>query len=343
VPIARTIAALAALALAPDAFAQELRLQEVPSVTALAPGQIAPRAIAFSDHRSDEFADPATGLIRFEDWERARPLQKRLLALHPGYVEPTVNVTLNGVTKPYKKKLHMYVAEARFVLAKPPAAVNPARFANLKFVQDADPAIRHKALAPADATPLKDPEASYNRHPDRRWCEGLGPPVCIDSHYALEGKLPMGIRLANKLEDGPKKIAESIDFQSELRLLSAQEASNPDLLRLTGLSAPVAGAIEQTIFHVNQIMTFGKLLAVFQPHPADAGKTVVTVFMALGVKSDVLERKKEFEKVPVLRNMLPSQVLVGNSSFNVGSSISAGLPKYVRNRIVAIAGILERS
>jgi hypothetical protein len=167
--------------------------------------------------------------------------------------------------------------------------------------------------------------------------------VCIESHYALEGKLPMGIRLANKLEDGPKKIAESIDFQSELRLLSPQEAANPELVRLTGLNAPVAGAIEQTIFHVNQIMTFGKLLAVFQAHPGDQTRTVVTVFMALGVKSDVLERKKEFEKVPVLRNMLPSQVLVGNSSFNTGTSISAGLPKYVRNRIQAIATILERS
>ena len=64
--------------------------------------------------------------------------------------------------------------------------------------------------------------------------------------------------------------------------------------------------------------------------------------MALGVKSDVLEKKKEFERVPVLRNMLPSQVLMGNSSFNTGTSISAGLPKYVRNRIQAIAGILER-
>ena len=341
--LSRSVVALAALAAAGPLAAQEFRLHEAPSAAALAPSQIAPRTIAFSDHKGDEFADPATGLIRFEDWERAKPLQKRLLALHPAYVEPTVNVTVNGVTKPYKKKLHMYVAEARFVLSKPPSAVNPGRYANLKFVQDADPSIRHKPLAPADATPLKDPEAAYNRHPDRRWCEGAGPPVCIESHYALEGKLPMGIRLANKLEEGTKKIAESIDFQSELRLLSPQEAANPDLLRLTGLSTPVAGAIEQTIFHVNQIMTFGKLLAVFQAHPADASKTVVTVFMALGVKSDVLEKKKEFEKVPVLRNMLPSQVLVGNSSFNVGTSISAGLPKYVRNRIQAIAGILEKS
>ena len=46
--------------------------------------------------------------------------------------------------------------------------------------------------------------------------------------------------------------------------------------------------------------------------------------------------------VPVLRNMVPSQVLLGNSSFNTGESISAGLPGYARNRAKAIAEIMER-
>jgi hypothetical protein len=104
----------------------------------------------------------------------------------------------------------------------------------------------------------------------------------------------------------------------------------------------VAGALEQNIFWVNQIMQFGRFLAVFQPHPGDAGKTVATAFMALAVKSDVLERKKEYETVPVLRNLVPAQVLVGNSSFNTGNSISGGLPVYVRNRIKTIATIIER-
>ncbi len=38
-------------------------------------------------------------------------------------------------------------------------------------------------------------------------------------------------------------------------------------------------------------------------------------------------------------NLVPSQVLLGNSSFNTGNSISAGLPSYVRNRIKSIAEI----
>ena len=40
--------------------------------------------------------------------------------------------------------------------------------------------------------------------------------------------------------------------------------------------------------------------------------------------------------------MVPAQVLAGNSSFNTGNSISGGLPKYARNRVRAIATLLEK-
>jgi hypothetical protein len=33
---------------------------------------------------------------------------------------------------------------------------------------------------------------------------------------------------------------------------------------------------------------------------------------------------------------------MGNSSFNTGSSISAGLPSYSRNRLKSVAEILQR-
>ena len=41
-------------------------------------------------------------------------------------------------------------------------------------------------------------------------------------------------------------------------------------------------------------------------------------------------------------NLIPAQVLMGKSSFNSGGSISAGLPDYTRNRIRAIAALLEQ-
>jgi hypothetical protein len=81
---------------------------------------------------------------------------------------------------------------------------------------------------------------------------------------------------------------------------------------------------------------------VFQPMPNDPGKTVVTTYMALAIKGDVLDRKAEYARVPVLKNLLPAQVLMGNSSFNTGTSISAGLPVYARNRITAFADALAK-
>jgi hypothetical protein len=148
--------------------------------------------------------------------------------------------------------------------------------------------------------------------------------------------------VANKLEEGGKKIAEYIEFQSELRLLSPAEIDAAGLTKLTALATPIVGALEQSIFHVNQMMQFGKFVALIQAHPSDANRTVVTTFMALAIETDVLEKKKEYENVPVLRNLVPAQVLVGKSSFNTGTSISAGLPDYARNRIKAIAAILDK-
>ena len=95
------------------------------------------------------------------------------------------------------------------------------------------------------------------------------------------------------------------------------------------------------MFYVNQVMRFGKLLAVFQPNPADAKSTIATGGDRAGGE---LQHAGDEEEVPDragAAKSVPSQVLLGNSSFNTGNSISAGLPSYVRNRIKAIAGVLD--
>jgi hypothetical protein len=113
------------------------------------------------------------------------------------------------------------------------------------------------------------------------------------------------------------------------------------LKELTALDAPITGVLAQNIFYVNQIMKFGKFFGVFQDDRPDPSKTVVTAYMALAIKANVLDERRNFERVPVLRNLVPAQVLMGKSSFNSGNSISAGLPQYARNEIKMIAGILE--
>ena len=42
----------------------------------------------------------------------------------------------------------------------------------------------------------------------------------------------------------------------------------------------------------------------------------------------------------MLRNLEPAQVLMGTSSFNTGTSLSAGLPVYARTRIRTLAAML---
>jgi hypothetical protein len=324
------------------AGAQEFRIEEAASPAELAVDRLKPRTIAFIDRPSEELIDPDTGLIRFEDWAQARPLEKQFLTPFPSYLEPTVEVTVDGVRKRFKEKLHMYVGEARFALARPPGAIDLASFVALPFVERIDPAIKHKLIAPAEAVSAKDPRAVHNQHPLRRWCETRPVTICIHSRYQFEGKLPVGIQIANKLREGAKKIPDYLELESELTLRPPAEVTEMGLAALTGLDTPPAGALEQNIFYVNQVMQFGKLLAVFQAHPTDTKQTVVTVFIALAVESNVLAKKKEFVKVPVLRNLVPAQVLAGKSSFNSGNSISAGLPIYARNQVKAIAAILER-
>ncbi len=317
----------------------DFRVEDVAAAGDMSAAQLQPKTIYFAD-QAGELADPDSGLVRFEDWAQAKPVQKQFLTLYPSYVEPMVDSTVDGVRKRYREKLHMYVAEARLVLDRPSTSLDLASLVSLPFIETLDPSIKHRLIAPSDVT--SDPRALPNRLPDRNWCEDRTVAICINSRYQLEGKLPLGIQLANKIRESSKKIIDYIDFESELTLLSPAEVDAAGLARLTDLDTPMAGALQQDIHYINQVMQFGKLLAVFQAHPSDPNRTVTSIFIALAVESSILGKQKEFAKVPVLRNLVPAQVLSGKSSFNSGSSISAGLPVYARNQVKAIAGILDR-
>jgi hypothetical protein len=337
-----SVLGLSVLGLATFANAQEFKIDEVTTPAGLALDQIKPKSILFMDRPSEELIDPDAGLIRFEDWAQARPVEKQFLTPFPSYVEPTVESMVDGVRKRFKEKLHMYVGEARFTLARAPSTIDLASYVSLPFIERIDPAIKHRLITSAEAVSAKDPRTVHNQHPLRRWCDARPATICIRSRYQFEGKLPLGITIANKLRDAPKKISDYLEFESELTLRPPAEVTEMGLATLTGLDTPPVGALEQNIYYVNQVMQFGKLLAVFQQHPTDANQTVVTVFMSLAVESSTLDKKKQFAKVPVLRNLVPAAVLAGKSSFNSGNSISAGLPIYARNQIKAIAGILDR-
>jgi hypothetical protein len=323
------------------AAAPDFTIDNVGSARKTDAAQLKSGTIEFSDRTSAGGIDSETALIRFDEWADKDPVEKKFLALFPSYTEPTVGKTVNGATRQVTEKLYMYVAQARFLIDRAPGAIDLSHYVTLPFLEKIDPAIKHSIISGPDSTQFKDEQTAGNDNPDRKWCAGRATLICILSTYQLEGKIPMGIMLVNKLRDSARKVADHIDFQSEFSAPPAADLDQDGLRQLTALDTPVSGVLEQNIFYLNQIMKFGKFFAVFQAQPSDAGKTVVTAFMALAIKASVLDEKRGFETVPVLRNLVPAQVLMGQSSFNSGESISAGLPKYARNEIKTVAGMLE--
>jgi hypothetical protein len=335
------IVLLGVLGFASAASAQGFQIEDVSSARNADIAQLKPGTVAFSDHAAADAAGTAPDFMRFEDWASKRPNQKKFLALYPSYTEPPATKRAREGAAPAIEKLYMYVAQARFVLDRAPGAIELSRYVTLEFLDRIDPAIKHSAIAAAEVAPFRGESGAGNDNPDRKWCTGRAVSICIQSTYKLEGKIPIGIMLVNKLRDSAKKVADHIDFEGELSALSPGDVDQAGLQQLTTLDTPIVGVLEQNIFYVNQIMQFGKFFAVFQNHPTDPGKTVVTAFMALAIKASVLDEKRDYENVPVLRNLVPADVLMGKSSFNSGGSISAGLPKYARNEIATVASILD--
>ena len=338
--IRHAIALVCLLGPLPAAGAQDFRIEDSRSVGNGDLAQLKPDTILFNDIEGGTGA--TENLIPFAEWAQANPVQKQFLSLFPSYSEPTITraASANHPAGPVAEKLVMYIAQARFLLDRAPATLDLSRYVTLAFLQKIDPAIKHTLITADDVNKFTDPQGTGNENPQRKWCTGRTPLICIQSTYKLEGRIPIGIMLVNKLRDSSKKVSDHIDFQSELSQLTPADLDASAVKQLTGIDAPLLGALEQNIFYVNQIMKFGKLFAVFQAHPADPDKTLVTAFMALAIDESVLDKKKEYENVPVLRNLVPAQVLMGESSFNSGDSISAGLPKYARNEIKTIAGLL---
>src|SRR5207248_2808155 len=151
-----------------------------------------PKTIVFADRPGDPQEEGGGIFVRYEDWANARPTEQQMLSLYPGYSEPNLDIIIDGTKRHYREKLHMYVGEARFVVARVPSSIDLARYANLAFLQKIDPAIKHRPLTPADPARPKEPKTVHNQDPKRHWCEERASVICIRSDYKLEGRLPTG-------------------------------------------------------------------------------------------------------------------------------------------------------
>src|ERR1700692_427696 len=235
------------ISIAAAAGAQDFIIGDVSAVRQADVTQLKTGTIAFSDHTSEGSINSETALITFDDWANKHPAEKKFLALFPAYTEATVDQPGSGHAAKITEKLYIYVAQARFLLDRAPGAVDLTHNVTVPFLEKVDPAIKHKAIAAADIVSFKDDPGAGNDNPDRKWCTGRAASICIASTYQLEGKIPMGIMLVNKLRDSVKKVVDHIDFQSELSALAPADIDQAGLQELTKLDPPILGALEQNI------------------------------------------------------------------------------------------------
>jgi hypothetical protein len=197
------------LSLASATGAQEFHIDDVDAARKADAANLKPGTIEFSDHTSAGAINSETALVRFHEWADEHPTEKKYLALFPSYTEPTVGKTVNGSTAQVVEKLYMYVAQARFLLDKTPGAIELSGYVTLPFLEKIDPAIKHRQISASDVGPFNDEAGTGNDNPDRKWCTDRATSICIQSVYKLEGKIPIGIMLVNKLRD-TKKVTTSI-------------------------------------------------------------------------------------------------------------------------------------
>jgi len=168
--VRHAIAFLALIGFASAASADAFRIEDVPSARNTDVAQLKPETIAFSDKPAGDSAEANLDLVRFEDWARDHPNEKKFLALYPSYVEPTINRTDSGKdnakpedtkpdtggakpdnaaakpdnagAKPVVEKLYVYVAQARFVIDRAPGTIDLTHYVTLDFLGRIDPAMR---------------------------------------------------------------------------------------------------------------------------------------------------------------------------------------------------------
>ena len=176
-----------------------------------------------------------------------------------------VHKIIDGSKKEVKDELQMYITEARFMLSRPAASVDLKRSRRCRSSRASIRRSSTRRSQPSDVSTLKDEKGANNKNPDRAWCEGAGVTACIRSSYKLEGKLPIGVALANKLRDSEQEAVRHHRVRERDAAAVGVGVDEAGLQKLTGVNTPVAGVLEQNMFYVNQVMRFGKLIAVFQP------------------------------------------------------------------------------
>jgi hypothetical protein len=296
-------------------------------------------------------------ILAFGNWSQQAPLERKALVLYPGYDEPTVTLVKNGVRKQQVESLMVFVSRFKLVLNKAPGQIQLKNLINLDTIGRFDNEIQHvqiqqNQLMSAVAgkgqianfqwcnktgnnifRPAREIELSYTNPKNRNWCADSARSICVESCYLFNKYWYEGVKVVNLALEEAEKKDYGIALQSEIRYFSNEQelGLSVPVAQLTGLNTAVRGGLEQNMFYFDQVLEFGKIVAVLQDQPGDPGKTAATVFFVVGIKRRTYNQFGEVKKV-----------LLGQSKlFNTDTGITAGLPVFTQNMVKQIANILE--
>ena len=306
---------------------------------------------------------------RFDKWITTP--EAEFLNLFEGFKERKVKKT-RAASERVTEHLVMFVARAKAVINKAPNALNLKSIASVEFIKGLNPEIRHRAISPMEIMPIvaakpvglgependhpnfkamcnqgevsfkrpaKEQDLADTNRPGQSWCANTERSICVESCYVFTANYQRGMNTYNstygRINGDEKDLG--IASQSEIRYFvsEAEWGKRQSASSLTGIKTPVRGIFEQNIFYFNQLNQYGKMIAIFQEHPSDSTKTIVTSLAVFGIQASTFERNAPFP----IRLILMGR---GGGLLNTSTGITAGLPVFGRDTAVQFMELLEK-
>ena len=301
-------------------------------------------------------------IVPFTEWVSHSTAEAAILNLFPGFKEPTVEVIDSGVKKTKLLSMIVYSTRAKVIARRAAVNINLASLVSEQSLKMLDTEAKHRRIGANEtmsAVVGKGPIANFkwcNRNPKqpeiflpglersqahmvrpgRPWCAPDSRTSCFESCrlVASPSAIETVIAAYNQIKSPGKDFG--VATQTELRYYTseAEFGAKTPLSTLTGVKTPVSGVLEVSLFYVNQVMLFGKMIIVLQANPADARETIVTGLTAFGVRNDAWNHRIGGGRVQAM--------LKSKSNLNTTTGILAGVPAFSRNALTGIAELIEK-
>lgn len=320
---------------------------------------ISARAEAQTVENFSEYVEP------YVSWGQKYSDDREVLNIFPAFQPPTFRFILYGVEETRVEQYHVYVTKMAVTVKKGAANLPLANLINFETIKRINKELRHKNISANETLTLKagrgpinnfqwcndgifvdyfklpqrETNLSYMVNPQRPWCQGstAGRSICLETCYPFHLGWKAAVAAENARKDDEDRKDYGIAMQSEMRYFvsEAEYGSKIPLARLTGLNTPVRGVLEQNIFYFNQVLAWGKVVAIFQEHPTNAQQTVMSIRIAFNLRSKYWNHK--YRQV---REILQGKS-TGRLGLNTATGISSGIPNFSKEIAIDLVKILE--